>query len=124
VRFVPALALVLVLASGIAAGSTFGGASASTPTAVRVVARDYAYVLSRSAVPVGRVRFTVVNRGAVAHDFSIGVRRTPVLKPGGSAVLTVTFTRAGRFAYRCTVSGHAALGVCSSSSSAEPFSRS
>jgi glucose/arabinose dehydrogenase len=111
VRFVPALALVLVLASGIAAGSTFGGASASTPTAVRVVARDYAYVLSRSSVPVGRVRFTVVNRGAVAHDFSIGARRTPVLKPGGSAVLTVTFTRAGRFAYRCTVSGHAALGM-------------
>src|SRR5262245_41619523 len=94
-----------------AAGSTVGAGAPAAPTALRVVARDYSYVLSRSRVPVGRVRFTVVNRGSVPHDFTIAGRRTPVLKPGRSAVLTVTFTRAGTVAYRCSVPGHAALGM-------------
>src|SRR5262245_12773057 len=94
-----------------AAGSTVGAGAPAAPTAVRVVARDYSYVLSRSSVPVGRVRFTVVNRGSVPHDFAIAGRRTPVLEPGRSAVLTVTFTHAGTVAYRCSVPGHAALGM-------------
>jgi plastocyanin len=102
---------MLLFAAGAGVGSTLATDSAGTPTAVRVVARDYSYVLSRLTVPVGRVRFTVVNRGSVAHDFSIAGRRTPLLKPGTSAVLTVTVSRAGRVAYRCTVPGHAALGM-------------
>jgi glucose/arabinose dehydrogenase len=103
--------MLLLLAVGAGVGSTLATGSAGTPAAVRVVASDFAYALSRSIVPVGRVRFTVVNRGSVTHDFSIGGRRTPLLKPGRSAILTVTFSRAGRFAYRCTISGHAALGM-------------
>jgi uncharacterized cupredoxin-like copper-binding protein len=75
------------------------------------VARDYTFVLSRSTVPVGRVRFTVVNQWSVPDDFLIAGRRTPVLKPGRSAVLTVPFTHAGTFLYRCSVPGHAALGM-------------
>ena len=110
-RSVSAFALVLVLAAGAGVGSTLATGSAGAPTAVRVVARDFNYVLSRRSVPVGRVRFTVVNRGSVAHDFAIAGRRTPLLKPGSSAVLTVTFARGGPFAYRCTVPGHAALGM-------------
>jgi len=81
-------------------------------TVVRVVARDFSFTLSRQTVPIGRVRFVVVNRGAVGHDFAlVGGRKTAILKPGGSATLEVTFTRAGRYAYRCTVPGHAALGM-------------
>ena len=110
-RTVWSLVLALVLVAGIAAGSTLGAGSTAPPTAVRVVARDYSYALSRSGVPVGKVRFTVVNRGGVAHDFSIGGHRTPLLKPGRSATLTVGFPRAGAFGYRCTVPGHAALGM-------------
>jgi hypothetical protein len=97
VRSLSWIVLVLLLAAGVAAGSTLGGGSAGAPTTVRVVARDYAFVLSRSTVPIGRVRFTVVNQGGVAHDFLIAGRRTPVLKPGRSAVLTVTFAHAGTF---------------------------
>ena len=113
-----AVAVVLVLgAAGVWVGSTLATVPAKPkpkvkPTvAVRVVAREFSYVLSRTAVPVGRVRFTVVNRGAVAHDFAIGARRTRLLQPGRSAVLLVTFPRGGRFAFRCTVPGHAALGM-------------
>ena len=112
-----AAVLVVLAAAGVGAGSTLASRPAKPkpkvkpPTAVRVVARDFSYVLSRTAVPAGRVRFTVVNRGAVAHDFAIGPRKTRLLKPGQSAVLPVTFVRSGRVAFRCTVPGHAALGM-------------
>lgn len=115
-----AVAGVLVLgAAGVWAGSTLAtGPPKPKPkpkpkptVAVRVVARDFSYVLSRTAVPAGRVRFTVVNRGAVAHDFAIGTRKTRLLQPGRSAVLLVTFARGARVAFRCTVPGHAALGM-------------
>jgi glucose/arabinose dehydrogenase len=111
VRTVAAVALMLLFVAGVRVASTLATGSATAPTAVRVVARDYSYVHSPTTVPVGRVRFTVVNRGSVAHDFWVAGRRTPVLKPGQSAVLTVAFSRRGRFAYRCTVPGHAALGM-------------
>jgi glucose/arabinose dehydrogenase len=117
-RCAGAVVVVLALAAvGAGAGSTLATGPAKPkprvkpPTAVRVVARDFSYALSRTAVPAGRVRFTVVNRGAVAHDFAIGARKTPLLKPGRSAVLVITFARAGRFAFRCTLAGHAALGM-------------
>jgi glucose/arabinose dehydrogenase len=80
-------------------------------TVVRVVARDFSYSLSRRRVPAGRVRFVIVNRGAVGHDFVVGGRRTPVLRRGGSAVLEVVVARARSYPYRCTVPGHAALGM-------------
>jgi glucose/arabinose dehydrogenase len=105
-----ALGLLALAAAGFGAASTWAHASV-TRTDVRVVAHDFSYTLSRRSAPVGRVRFTVVNRGAVGHDFSIGGKKTPLLQPGTSAVLLVTFTRAGSFAYRCTVAGHAALGM-------------
>jgi glucose/arabinose dehydrogenase len=112
-----AVVTVALAAAGVGAGSTLATGPAKPkqkvkpPTAVRVVARDFSYVLSRTRVPPGRVRFTVVNRGAVAHDFAVGTRKTPLLQPGRSAVLSVTFARAGRFGFRCTVPGHAALGM-------------
>ena len=81
-------------------------------TVVRVTAKDFSFTLSRRTVPVGRVRFVVVNRGATAHDFSlVGRRKTPVLTTGATASFEVVFTRAATVAYRCTVPGHAALGM-------------
>ncbi len=55
--------------------------------------------------------FTVKNAGHIQHDFSIDGKKTALLSPGKSATLTVKFTKAGRYAYKCTVSGHAALGM-------------
>jgi hypothetical protein len=45
------------------------------------------------------------------HDFVIAGRTTPLIAHGKSAVLRVVFRRAGRFAYRCSVPGHAAAGM-------------
>jgi uncharacterized cupredoxin-like copper-binding protein len=57
------------------------------------------------------VTFFVINRGALSHDFRINGKKTKMLKPGQSATLKVAFTKAGRFAYICTVPGHAAAGM-------------
>ena len=96
--------------AGLAAASPWSTGKAA-PTAVAVAAKDFSFVLSRSSVPVGTVRFTVVNRGDLAHDFVIAGRKTPLLKPRQKATLDVTFARAGSYAYRCSVPGHAALGM-------------
>jgi plastocyanin len=81
------------------------------PVVVHVTMEDYRFVLSRQHVPVGTVRFVVVNRGATVHDFAIGRARTRLLGPGQQQALVVHFPRAARMPYRCTVAGHAALGM-------------
>jgi uncharacterized cupredoxin-like copper-binding protein len=57
------------------------------------------------------VVFHVVNAGKIPHDFKIAGKKTPVLAPGKSANLAVTFTKKGSFTYLCTVTGHARLGM-------------
>jgi plastocyanin len=86
-------------------------AAAAGPTTVHVVAVDFRFELSSSAAAKpGRITFDVINRGQVANDFSIAGKATPMLKPGKRATLTVTLKR-GRYDYRCTVPGHAQLGM-------------
>ena len=55
--------------------------------------------------------FTVVNKGHVSHDFKIAGKKTPVLLHGQSQKLTVKIAKAGRYAYLCTIAGHAAAGM-------------
>jgi glucose/arabinose dehydrogenase len=100
------LALLLVVAALPASAS-------AAPVAATVTVRmlDYRDVLSRMSVPVGSVRFVVVNRGASPHDFAIGGKRTRMLKRGERQTLVVRFKRAGSYTYVCTVPGHAHLGM-------------
>jgi len=79
---------------------------------VRVDARDFSFALSRKSVPVGStVRFVVRNRGAQPHDFLVKKKRTRLLRPGQTQTITVAFPKKGRFAFLCTISGHARLGM-------------
>ena len=98
-------------AVGIAlAGAAPAGSAASI--AVRVVARDFSFELSRRSVPLGStVRFVVQNRGNTIHDFVVSGQRTRLLRPGGSQTITVRFPHRGKFTYLCSVSGHARLGM-------------
>jgi glucose/arabinose dehydrogenase len=80
-------------------------------TTVRVTAREFSFALTRKTVPVGTVRFVVTNAGAIGHDFVIGGRKTRVLTHGQKATLVVRLRRAGSFPYRCSVPGHAAVGM-------------
>jgi nitrite reductase (NO-forming) len=97
---VAALAMVLALP---ALGTT-------TTTTVTVAAKEFKFTLSKTSVPHGKVIFKVTNRGKLAHDFSIAGHKTPLIKPGKSATLTVTLKK-GSWAYKCTVAGHAAAGM-------------
>ena len=72
---------------------------------------DFRDALSRTSVPLGAVRFVVVNRGSSPHDFAIAGRRTRMLKRGERQTFVVRFKRAGRYTYVCTVPGHAHLGM-------------
>ena len=47
---------------------------------------------------------------ALEHDFKIGGKVTPKLKPGKTASLTVTLKK-GKASYLCTIPGHAAAGM-------------
>jgi uncharacterized cupredoxin-like copper-binding protein len=62
-------------------------------------------------VPLGKVVFTVKNRGKLPHDFKIAGKKTHLIKPGKQATLTVVFRKKKSYPYLCTVPGHAAAGM-------------
>jgi glucose/arabinose dehydrogenase len=84
---------------------------ATRTTTVRVTMREFRFTFSRGRVPVGRVRLVVHNAGLLVHDLAFAGRRTRRLPRGSSQTLMVTFRKSGRYAYRCTVPGHAAVGM-------------
>jgi uncharacterized cupredoxin-like copper-binding protein len=107
---------IVVLAAAVTAWALPAAARTSKgrATAVAVTAgkpSEFHFVLSKKSVPKGAVTFTVTDKGALPHDFKIAGKRTKLLSPGQSAKLTVTFTKAGKYPYQCTVSGHAAAGM-------------
>ena len=50
-------------------------------------------------------------QGQDPHDFKIAGKKTKTLNPGKKATLRVVFKKKGRFAYVCTLPGHARLGM-------------
>jgi iron uptake system component EfeO len=106
---VAACAAVLVPGAGSAL------AAQSHPVAkqatITVTATEFKFKLSKTSAPKGSVTFKVVNKGKTIHDFKINGKKTPPIAPGKSASLTVKFAKAGKFAYLCTVPGHAAAGM-------------
>ena len=104
-----ALSVVLVWALPAVASS-----NAKKATAVTVSAgspSEFKFKLSKMKVPKGSVTFTVKNVGAVPHDFKIAGKKTKILNPKQSAKLTVTFSKAGKFKFICTVPTHETLGM-------------
>ena len=106
---VAALAVgVLALAVGGTAGAAPARAHATT---VHVTAKDFSFALSRTSVKRGPVTFVIRNAGHTDHDFSIAGKTSKTIAPGVKTTLKVTFGKAGRFRYSCTVDGHADLGM-------------
>jgi uncharacterized cupredoxin-like copper-binding protein len=98
-----AMALALVAPAGSAPSATTLNVTAGKPSELK-------FTLSKKTVAAGKVTFKVVNRGALEHDFKIAGKKTPKLKKGKSATLTVTL-KAGKAPFLCTVPGHAAGGM-------------
>ena len=95
------------------AGSALAAPSAHVAKAasVTVTASEFKFKLSKTSAAEGSVTFVVKNAGKTIHDFKINGKKTPGIAPGKSATLTVKFTKSGKFAYLCTIPGHAAAGM-------------
>jgi len=72
---------------------------------------EFRFTLSVKTVKHGTVTFAVTGAGALPHDFKINGKTTKLLSQGQSQNLTVTFAKAGKYPYLCTVTGHAAAGM-------------
>ena len=109
-----ALALVVVTAALV--WTLPAGAQETTTQATKVVVSagtptEFKFKLSKLTVPKGVVTFVVTNKGQLPHDFKIAGKKTKLLQHNKSQTLKVTFKKAGKYAYLCTVSGHAAAGM-------------
>ncbi len=89
------------------------GSSASTKgTSVQVQGGEFFFKLSTtSTAEPGTVTFVFKNVGQVLHDFKIAGKQTPLIQPGKTATLVVTFKAKGTYTYECTVPGHAEAGM-------------
>jgi len=106
-----ASALTAITPAVMASPGTQPRAHAAAST-VSARGREFSFRLSTtSAARPGTVTFTFRNVGTVQHDFRIGGKQTPLIAPGKTARLAVTFHKKGRFTYMCTVPGHAAAGM-------------
>jgi len=116
-RGLSVLALAAMAVAGLAVAGVFTSGTASAkpkPKVVKVtvVMKEFRFALSRRSVPTGTtVVFKVVNRGKITHNFKIHGTKTRNLNPGQSATLKVKFAKKARYAYVCTIPGHAALGM-------------
>ena len=103
--------VLAVLAVGLFAGAASPSSSSpAASTKVVVAASEFKFVLSKKAAPAGTVTFVVTNKGNTTHDFKIGGKKTKMLAPGKSATLKLVLKK-GKYAYLCTVPGHAAAGM-------------
>jgi uncharacterized cupredoxin-like copper-binding protein len=111
-----ALPAVAAPASNAAAASTTVSVTAGKPS-------EFRFTLSTKTVKHGTVVFKVANKGALPHTFKVcssskgGTatsctgKSTPMISPGKTSSLTVTFAKAGSYEYLCTIPGHAAAGM-------------
>ena len=108
---VVAVSIAALTPAGLASARTDSSARAATTT-ISVRGKEFSFRLSKTSIPKPEtVTFTFHNVGTMAHDFAIGGKKTPLIRAGKSARLTVTFHRKGRFPYLCTVPGHAQAGM-------------
>jgi uncharacterized cupredoxin-like copper-binding protein len=101
------------IATGLLALGLFAALSPAVGAAARVSvkAKEFKYILSTKTVHKGKVTFTIKNTGHLKHDLKIAGHKSKLLKPGASTTLTVTFSKAGKYHFLCTVPGHAAAGM-------------
>jgi uncharacterized cupredoxin-like copper-binding protein len=116
VRKGSALAVLVALVALVTAVSAFGRADAPVPVTVTAgKPSEFRFTLNKKTVTKGvtalTVSFKVTNKGAIAHDFKIAGKKTKSLAAGKTQTIAVRFTKKGKFAYMCTLPGHAAGGM-------------
>jgi len=93
-------------------GTNAGSSASAKGVSVQVSGGEFFFRLSTmSTAQPGNVTFVFKNVGHVLHDFRITGKQTPLIQPGKTADLLVTFNKKGTYTYECTVPGHAAAGM-------------
>jgi uncharacterized cupredoxin-like copper-binding protein len=105
------LVVLVLICTLVTAVSAFGRNNATTVTVTAGKPSEFAFTLSKKAVAKGVVTFKVTNKGAITHDFKIAGKRTANLAGGKSGTLKVTFKKAGKYPFLCTLPSHAAAGM-------------
>jgi uncharacterized cupredoxin-like copper-binding protein len=105
------LVVLVLICTLVTAVSAFGRNNATTVTVTAGKPSEFAFTLSKKAVAKGVVTFKVTNKGAIAHDFKIAGKKTANLAGGKSGTLKVTFKKAGKYPFLCTLPSHAAAGM-------------
>ena len=110
--------LAITLACGASSSLTGNGQNDintnDASTTINVVVDDFSFTLDTLETGAGTVTFVILNNGAMPHDFAIRgehvVQKTPMIKSGDSATLTVEL-EPGTYTYFCTIAGHEQLGM-------------
>lgn len=105
-----ALTILATLMVAIAASAPAAFGTSGATYKYTVIATDFKFKISPVQLKAGTDTFTVINRGQATHDFTIGKYRTKLLNPGQRQTIKVTLKK-GTYTIKCTVPGHAALGM-------------
>ena len=111
---VAALAVAAVVSLALVQPATSGTdrQQRAAATTIQVTGGEFFFRLSQKSIAKpGKVTFVFKNVGHVLHDFRINGKQTPLVNPGKTAKLVVTFKKKAKYAYMCTVPGHAAAGM-------------
>lgn len=98
----------LVLAVSAAAGPA---EPAQTPLKISVGMTEFKFALKPKTATKRLVVFALKNNGSVAHDFKVAGKKSPIVAAGKTRTLRVTFKKAGRYPFLCTLPGHAPAGM-------------
>ena len=86
--------------------------AAAAATTIQVRGGEFFFKLStKTLAKPGKATFAFKNVGHVSHDFKINGKKTPLIQPGMTTRIVVTFKKKGKYPYLCTVFGHAAAGM-------------
>jgi cytochrome c2 len=88
-----------------AAAALFAAGALAGTTGVTVTISDSSVKLSRTNAPTGTVAYTVKDTGKKSYTFAINSKKSPVVKPGKSAKLSVAFSKAGKFTWTVAEQG-------------------
>jgi len=111
------IAIICLLASALAGCVSRPTGTAPTPegSVVGVVMREFEFEPRPLVAKAGRVRFQLMNRGSVEHDFMITEimdmeHERDLVQPGQSKTIEVDL-KPGVYEVVCTVPGHKEAGM-------------
>lgn len=106
-----ALVLLTLLAGTTTVAAVAPAALGTSNARVTVTATDFKFKFVPARVSGGKHTFILVNRGQATHDLKMAGKKTRLINPGARTTLTVTLKKGRRYAYICTVPGHAQSGM-------------